>query len=58
MITNADWIARGAFPVVRIGWRVWFRTYKPGGYDGYRTLTGRRIPCDTLAHMWRDRYGR
>lgn len=33
-------------------WRVlwwdrslWWRTYTVGGYDGYRTLTRRRLPC-------------
>lgn len=38
---------------------LWFRVYTPGGYDGWRTLAGRRMPCDTmraaLAHPdWRD----
>jgi hypothetical protein len=27
---------------------LWWRTYHPGGYDGYRTITGRRLPCATL----------
>jgi hypothetical protein len=27
---------------------VWWRTYTVGGFDGYRTLTGRRLPCGTL----------
>ena len=55
MSTNEHWIGMGATLVVRIGWRIWFRTYTEGGYDGYRTLTGRRVPCDTLARMWADR---
>ena len=28
---------------------LWFRTYSPGGYDGYRTIGGRKLPCATLA---------
>ena len=28
---------------------IWWRTYQEGGYDGYRTLSGRRLPCATLA---------
>lgn len=28
---------------------LWWRTYQPGGYDGYRTITGRRLPCATMA---------
>lgn len=27
---------------------LWWRTYTVGGFDGYRTLTGRRLPCDTM----------
>lgn len=27
---------------------LWWRTQTPGGFDGYRTLTGRRLPCATL----------
>lgn len=27
---------------------LWFRVYSPGGYDGWRTITGRRMPCDTM----------
>ncbi len=27
---------------------LWWRTYTVGGFDGYRTLAGRRLPCDTL----------
>jgi hypothetical protein len=27
---------------------LWWRTYRPGGFDGYRTLTGRRLPCATM----------
>lgn len=26
----------------------WFRTRAVGGYNGYRTLLGRRLPCSTL----------
>lgn len=38
---------------------IWWRTYTPGGYDGYRTITGRRLPCQTMADAlcqpdWRD----
>lgn len=28
---------------------LWFRTYSPGGYDGYKTISGRKLPCGTLA---------
>ena len=28
---------------------LWWRTYTEGGYDGYRTAGGRRLPCATLA---------
>lgn len=27
---------------------VWWRSYREGGFDGYRTLSGRRLPCGTL----------
>lgn len=27
---------------------LWFRTYREGGFDGWRTVTGRRMPCDTM----------
>ena len=27
---------------------LWWRTYTSGGYDGYRTALGRRLPCATL----------
>jgi hypothetical protein len=27
---------------------VWFRAYTPGGFDGWRTIGGRRLPCDTM----------
>ena len=27
---------------------LWWRTYTPGGFDGYRTLSGRRLPCGTM----------
>jgi len=27
---------------------LWHRTYREGGFDGYRTLTGRRLPCATM----------
>jgi hypothetical protein len=27
---------------------LWWRTYREGGFDGYRTLAGRRLPCGTL----------
>lgn len=27
---------------------LWWRSYREGGFDGYRTLTGRRLPCDTM----------
>ena len=30
--------------------RIWWRTYREGGFDGYRTLfqPHRRLPCDTM----------
>jgi len=27
---------------------LWWRTYREGGFDGYRTLAGRRLPCGTM----------
>lgn len=27
---------------------LWFRVYREGGYDGWRTIGGRRMPCDTM----------
>lgn len=27
---------------------LWWRTYTPGGYDGYRALRGRKLPCATM----------
>jgi apolipoprotein N-acyltransferase len=29
---------------------LWWRTYTPGGFDGYRTTGGRRLPCATM--LW------
>ena len=28
---------------------LWWRTYTPGGFDGYRTIGGRKLPCATMA---------
>jgi hypothetical protein len=28
---------------------LWWRTYRQGGFDGYRTLRRRKLPCATLA---------
>ena len=28
---------------------LWWRTYREGGFDGYRTLAGRRLACGALA---------
>lgn len=38
---------------------LWFRVYTRGAFDGYATLTGRRMPCDTMRAAldhpeWRD----
>lgn len=27
---------------------LWWRTYREGGFDGWRTVSGRRMPCDTM----------
>ena len=27
---------------------LWWRTYTPGGFDGYRTLRCRKLPCATM----------
>lgn len=27
---------------------LWWRTYREGGFDGYRTLAGRRLPCGAM----------
>lgn len=35
----------------RLAWwdrSLWWRTCKPGGFDGYRTIGGRKLPCATL----------
>jgi hypothetical protein len=35
----------------RVHWwdgSLWWRTYSVGGYDGYRTPGGRRLPCSTM----------
>lgn len=33
---------------VWFGGKLWWRTYREGGYDGYRTW-GERVPCGVLA---------
>ena len=33
---------------------LWWRTYHEGGFDGYRTLTGRRLACGALAQRVTD----
>lgn len=44
------WPVDALKPELPIWWdrSVWYRTYREGGFDGYRTLGGRRLPCDTL----------
>lgn len=27
---------------------LWWRTYREGDFDGWRTISGRRLPCDTM----------
>jgi hypothetical protein len=27
---------------------LWWRTYTEGGFDGWRTISGRKLPCDTM----------
>ena len=27
---------------------LWFRAYREGGFDGWRTIGGRRMACDTM----------
>jgi hypothetical protein len=27
---------------------LWWRTYTPGGFDGYRTADGRKLACATM----------
>jgi hypothetical protein len=27
---------------------LWWRTYREGGFDGWRTIGRRRMPCDTM----------
>lgn len=27
---------------------LWWRTYREGGFDGWRTVSGRRMACDTM----------
>lgn len=27
---------------------LWWRTYSEGGFDGWRTIGGRLLPCDTM----------
>jgi hypothetical protein len=43
---------------VWIGRTLWIRTYRAGGFDGYRTLRGRRDVCDNIARAWLDRRDR
>jgi len=36
----------------RIHWwdrTLWWCTYHEGGFDGYRTIGGRKLPCATMA---------
>lgn len=33
---------------------LWWYSYHVGGYEGYRTLTGRRLPCATMADALRN----
>ena len=42
-------IAAGKRRVVWWDGALWWRTYREGGFDGYRTLTGRRLACGALA---------
>ena len=38
-------------PLRRFHWwdgALWWRTYTPGGFDGYRTTGGRKLPCATM----------
>lgn len=32
---------------------LWWRTYREGGFDGYRTLGGQKLPCGELARRTR-----
>lgn len=50
-----DRIRLGKPRLVWVGWTLWIRTYREGGYDGYRTLTGRRTVCDNVARAWAAR---
>jgi len=27
---------------------LWFRSYREGGFDGWRTIGGRKLSCDTM----------
>lgn len=33
---------------------LWFRIYTPGGFDGYRTITDRRLACSTLRQVTKN----
>lgn len=50
--TARERIGLGRRRVVWAGGRLWFRTYTPGGYDGYRTITGHRLPCGEVEMLW------
>lgn len=44
--------------LVWVGRTLWIRTYREGGFDGYRTLAGRRTVCGNVARAWADRRAR
>lgn len=48
-------IELGQLRFVWIARTLWIRTYREGGYDGYRTLRGRRDVCDNIARAWLGR---
>lgn len=42
---------------MRIKWwdrSLWWRTYQEGGFDGWRTVRGRRLNCQTMEIALRD----
>lgn len=43
---------------VWVGRTLWIRTYREGGYDGYRTIWGRRDVCDNIARALRHQLKR
>ena len=49
MMDSHEAIWKGLRRLVWWDGSLWWRSYRPGGFDGYRTLRHRKLPCATLA---------